>query len=134
MVRHLRTGMVVAAFLASSIAAQAADLSMTPIYKGRLSAVSATDWALADRWMIYSSVEASVSGPLPGQVDDNSSHRNAWSTGAGTILLTPWSSKGEYVYVNFLDPGISDPPAGTSTVAKTNGPRSGRALKVGGNY
>jgi hypothetical protein len=124
--------MVVAAFLASSIAAQAADLSMTPIYKGRPSAVSVADWALADRWTVISSVEANVNGSLPAQPDR--SHRNAWSTGAGTMLLTHWGLKGEYVYVNFLEPGAADPPAGTSTVAKTNGPPDGRTLKVGGNY
>ena len=116
MFRYPRTGTVVAAFLASSIAAQAADLSMTPIYRGRPSAVSATDWALADRWMIYRSAEASV--PLPAQADSNSSQSNSWSTGSGYILLTRWSLKGEYVYVNFLDPSASDAPPGTSTVAK----------------
>ena len=134
MVGYLRIGTVVAALLASSIAAPAADLSMTPIYKGRLSAASAADWALADRWKVYSSVEANVSGSLPAEADRASSHRNAWSSGAGYILLTHWSLKGEYVYVNVLEPGVTDPPAGTSTIVKTNGPLGGRALKVGGNY
>jgi hypothetical protein len=134
MVRYSRAGMVVAAFLASSIAAQAADLSMTPIYKGRLSAGSAADWALADRWTVISSVEANVSGSLPAQPDGDSSHGNAWSTESGYTLLTRWSLKGEYVYVNFLEPGATDPPAGTTTVVKSNGPPGGRTLKVGGNY
>jgi len=132
MVRYLRTGMVVAAFLASSIAAPAADLSMTPIYKGGQSAAAAADWALADRWTVTSSVGASRS--LPAEVDSNSSHRNAWSTGAGYTLLTHWSLKGEYVYVNMLEPGVADPTAATTTIAKINGPAGGRVLKVGGNY
>ena len=124
----------VAAFLANSIAAPAADLSMTPIYQGRLPAVAAADWALADRWTVYSSVEANAGGSLPPQADRNSSHRNAWSTGAGAILLTHWGLKGEYVYVNFLKAGVAEPPGGTSTLSKTNGPPSGRTLKIGGNY
>jgi len=131
MVKYLRAGMVVAAFLAGSIAALAADLSMTPIYKGRSSAAAA-DWALAERWTETSGVEAS--GSLQARADGNSSHHNAWSTGAGTMLLTHWGLKGEYVYVNFLEPSVADPAGGTTTVAKTNGSPSGRALKVGGNY
>lgn len=41
MVKHLRAGMAAAALLASSIAADAADLSMTPIYQARPSVASA---------------------------------------------------------------------------------------------
>jgi hypothetical protein len=41
MVNHLRAGMAAAALLASPIAADAADLSMTPIYKARPAIASA---------------------------------------------------------------------------------------------
>jgi hypothetical protein len=134
MVRYLRTGMVVVASLASPFAAPAADLSMTPIYQGRPSASSATGWALADRWMIAGSVEANLIGSPPAPADGNSSAQNAWSTGAGAILLTHWGLKGDYVYVNVLAPGVAEPLGGTTTIVKSNGPPSGRALKVGGNY
>jgi hypothetical protein len=134
MVRYLRTGAAVAAFLVTPMAAPAGDLSMTSIYQGRPLVVAATGWVLADRWTIYSGIETAAVAPLPAPAHSTAKNRNAWSTGAGYIMLTRWSLKGEYGYVNFLDPGVSDPPAGTTTIAKTNGPLNGRALKVGGNY
>jgi hypothetical protein len=132
--RYLRTGAAVAAFLVTPIAAPAVDLSMTSIYQGRPSMVAATDWALAGRWTIYSSIETAAIAPLPAPADSSAKNRNAWSTGAGYIMLTRWSLKGEYGYVNFLDPGVADPPAGSTTIAKTNRPLNRRALKIGGNY
>jgi hypothetical protein len=42
MVKHLRAGLVAAAFFAMPIVAHAADLSMTPIYKGRPTTATAT--------------------------------------------------------------------------------------------
>ena len=48
-------------------------------------------------------------------------------------MLTRWSLKGEYDYVNLLDPGVADTPAST-TIAKTGMPLNRRTLKVGGNY
>jgi hypothetical protein len=134
MVRYLRTGWAAVAFLATPIDAPAVDLSMTSIYQGRPSMAEANDWALADRWTIYSSIEAGAAGPLPAQADSASKNRNAWSTSAGYTMLTRWSLKGEYVYVNFLDPVISDPPAGTTTVVKSSAPMNQRGLKIGGNY
>jgi hypothetical protein len=133
MVKYLLTGMAAAAVLAAWSAGQAADLSMTPIYKGRPALGSVSAWALADRWTIYSSIEAAASAPPPA---GESKHRNAWSAGTGYIMLTRWSLKGEYGYVNFLDPAESAPPAagGTTVLAKTNAAASGRAVKVGGNY
>jgi hypothetical protein len=134
MIRYLRTGAAVAAFLVIPIAAPAVDLSVTAIYQGRPPVVASTTWALADRWTISSNLETAAIASLPAPADSTFKNRNAWSSSAGYTMLTRWSLKGEYVYVNFLDPGISDAPAGSTTIAKTNGPLNGRTLKVGGNY
>ncbi len=132
MVKYLCTGPVVAAFLVTPIAAPAVDLSLTSIYQGTPSVVGATGWALADRWTIYSSIEtAAVAPPAPAQ--STAKNRHAWSTGAGYIMLARWSLKGEYDYVDLLDPGVADTPAST-TIAKTGMPLNRRTLKVGGNY
>ena len=48
-------------------------------------------------------------------------------------MLTRWSLKGEYDYVNLLDPSVSDAP-GSTTIAKAGMPLNRRTLKVGGNY
>ncbi len=114
MVKYLCTGAAVAALLVTPIAAPAVDLSLTSIYQGTLSVVAATGWALA--------------GP-----QSTAKNRRASSTGAGYIMLTCWSLKGEYDYVNLLDPGVADTPAST-TIAKTGMPLNCCTLKVGGNY
>ena len=132
MVKYLWTGAAVAAFLVIPVAAPAVDLSLAAIYQGRPSVVAATGWALADRWTIYSSIETAAVAPAPAHSTAN--NRHAWSTGAGYIMLTRWSLKGEYDYVNLLDPGVADPPAGSTTIAKTGAPLNRRTLKVGGNY
>jgi hypothetical protein len=49
------------------------------------------------------------------------------------ILLSRWSLKGEYDYVNLLDPSVSGAP-GSTTIAKAGMPLNRRTLKVGGNY
>jgi hypothetical protein len=134
MIRYLRTGAAVAAFLMTPIAAPAVDLSVTAIYQGRPPAVASTGWALADRWMISSDLQTAAIASLPAPAASASKNRNAWSSSEGYTMLTRWSLKGDYVYVNFLDPGISDPPTGSTTIAKTNRPLTGRALKVGGNF
>ena len=102
MVKYLCTGAAVAALLVTPIAAPAVDLSLTSIYQGTPSVVAATGWALA--------------GP-----QSTAKNRRASSTGAGYIMLTCWSLKGEYDYVNLLDPGVADTPAST-TIAKTGMP------------
>ena len=134
MVKYLCTGAAVAAFLAIPIAAPAVDLSLAAIYQGRPSVVAATGWALADRWTIYSSIETAAVAPPPESAHSSAKNRHAWSSGAGYIMLTRWSLKGEYDYVNLLDPGVADPAAGSTTIAKTGMPLNRRTLKVGGNY
>jgi hypothetical protein len=129
MVKCLWTGAAVAAFLVTPIAAPAVDLSLTSIYQGSPSVVAATSWALADRWTIYSSIETAAVAPSQAIANN----RQAWSTGAGYIMLTRWSLKGEYDYVNLLEPGVADTLAST-TIAKTGMPLNRRTLKVGGNY
>jgi hypothetical protein len=128
MVKYLWTGAAGAAFLVMPIAAPAVDLSLTSIYQGRPVA-AATGWALAERWTIYRGIETATVVPAPGIANN----RQAWSTGAGYIMLTRWSLKGEYDYVNLLEPGVADTPAST-TIAKTGMPLNRRTLKVGGNY
>ena len=133
MVKYLCTGAAVAAFLVIPIAAPAVDLSLAAIYQGRPSVLAAAGWALADRWTIYSSIETAAVAPPPVPAHSTANNRHAWSTGAGYIMLTRWSLKGEYDYVNLLDPGVADTPAST-TIAKTGAPLNRRTLKVGGNY
>jgi hypothetical protein len=128
MVKYLWTGAAVAAFLVMPVAAPAVDLSLTSIYQGRPVA-AATGWALAERWTIYSGIETARVVPAQGIANN----RQAWSTSAGYIMLTRWSLKGEYDYVNLLEPGVADTPAST-TIAKTGMPLNRRTLKVGGNY
>jgi hypothetical protein len=133
MVKYLCTGAAVAAFLVIPIAAPAVDLSLTSIYQGRPSVLAATGWALADRWTIYSGIETAAVAQAPAPAHSTAKNRHAWSTGAGYIMLTRWSLKGEYDYVNLLDPSVADTPAST-TIAKTGIPLNRRTLKVGGNY
>jgi len=49
MVKTLCIGMTAAAYLAIAIAADAADLSMTPIYQTRPSAAATPNWAARER-------------------------------------------------------------------------------------
>jgi opacity protein-like surface antigen len=128
MVKYFCTGAALAAVLVIPVAAPAVDLSLTSIYQGR-PVVAATGWALADRWTIASTIDTAA--PVPAYSTAN--NRHAWSAGAGYILLTRWSLKGEYDYVNLLDPSVSDAP-GSTTIAKAGMPLNRRTLKVGGNY
>jgi hypothetical protein len=142
MVKYLRTGLATAAVLMASLAAHAADLSMTPIYQTRPSA-SAADWALADRWTIYrgtdyaaGTVGARVSGELPAPTDGDAKTSNVWTPRAGVeyTLLTNWGPNGEHLYVNLPEKTAIDPRTGTTTIGKSNVPINNRAFRVGGDY
>lgn len=53
MVKHLCAGLAVVAVLATAIAAEVADLSMTPIYKSRPSTASNLNGSLKDEYRLF---------------------------------------------------------------------------------